>query len=281
MLNMIKMDLYRMFRTKSLYIIWIVMAAAVLFSTSMSKMDIESMNAEAQQMEHVAQAEEAETVNLGMSVLLPTQPGEKVTVFDQIYANLQSKFIAMFMVIFTVIFASADINSGYIKNIGGQVRDRGKLIFSKAVALFGYTIITMLIYLAVQIAAQRCFFGYLEWGNISDFLQYFGVQVLLHYALMLIGMAIAVVLNSNVFSMAIVVCLCMNMMVIFYGMLDKMIQKAGAQDFHILEHTVTGKITLLTMLPANKECMEAIAIAAAFGIVVTILAGMVFRKRDI
>ena len=36
MFNPIKMDLYRMFRMKSLYIIWIVLAAAILFSTYLS-----------------------------------------------------------------------------------------------------------------------------------------------------------------------------------------------------------------------------------------------------
>ena len=46
MLNMIKMDLYRMVRTKSMYVVWIVMAAAIFFSTSMSKLDIDTMNKE-------------------------------------------------------------------------------------------------------------------------------------------------------------------------------------------------------------------------------------------
>ena len=31
-----------------------------------------------------------------MQVMIPTQPGEKVTLFDQIYANLQAKFAALF-----------------------------------------------------------------------------------------------------------------------------------------------------------------------------------------
>ena len=43
MLNMIKMDLYRMVRTKSMYVVWIVMAAAIFFSTSMSKLDIDCL----------------------------------------------------------------------------------------------------------------------------------------------------------------------------------------------------------------------------------------------
>ena len=82
MLNMIKMDLYRMVRTKSMYVVWIVMAAAIFFSTSMSKLDIDTMNKEAeqQQTESIAETVKPETINMGMSVFLPTQPGEKVTV---------------------------------------------------------------------------------------------------------------------------------------------------------------------------------------------------------
>lgn len=183
MLNMIKMDLYRMVRTKSMYVVWIVMAAAIFFSTSMSKLDIDTMNKEAeqQQTENIAETVKPETINMGMSVFLPTQPGEKVTVFDQVYANLQAKFVALFLVIFTVLFSSADIGSGYIKNIGGQVRSRRNLIFSKASVLFVYTTVTMLLYFIIQIIAQQMYFGYLEWGNGSELLRYFGIQILLHY----------------------------------------------------------------------------------------------------
>ena len=256
MLNMIKMDLYRMVRTKSMYVVWIVMAAAIFFSTSMSKLDIDTMNKEAeqQQTENIAETVKPETINMGMSVFLPTQPGEKVTVFDQVYANLQAKFVALFLVIFTVLFSSADIGSGYIKNIGGQVRSRRNLIFSKASVLFVYTTVTMLLYFIIQIIAQQMYFGYLEWGNGSELLRYFGIQILLHYALVLISMAIAV---------------------------NHLIQKAGVENFQILKYTVTGKIALLSMSPTNKECLTAVVIAAAFGIVVTLLTAWVFRKRDI
>ena len=115
----------------------------------------------------------------------------------------------------------------------------------------------------------------------SELLRYFGIQILLHYALVLISMAIAVVLNSNVFSMTIVICLCMNTMIVLYGVINHLIQKAGVENFQILKYTVTGKIALLSMSPTNKECLTAVVIAAAFGIVVTLLTAWVFRKRDI
>ena len=35
MLNIIKMDLYRMLKTKSMYVIWIVLAAILLITTSL------------------------------------------------------------------------------------------------------------------------------------------------------------------------------------------------------------------------------------------------------
>ena len=63
-----------------MYVVWIVMAAAIFFSTSMSKLDIDTMNKEAeqQQTENIAETVKPETINMGMSVFLPTQPGEKV-----------------------------------------------------------------------------------------------------------------------------------------------------------------------------------------------------------
>lgn len=283
MFNMIKMDLYRMFKTKSTYVIWIVMAAMVIFSTAMSKTDVEYLNedTEVQQEEGMEQADDEKNINLGMEIFLPTEPGEKVTVADQAYANLSAKFVALFLLIYTVLFSSADMNSGYIKNIGGQVKNRGKLVVSKAIALLVYTVCSMLLYLGLQAAAHWAVFRYLVWGSPKEFLLYFGTQILLHYALVLIGMAIAVILNSNVMSMTIVVCLSMNVMTIFYGVLDKLIQKAGVKDFHVIEHTVTGRIAMLDAAPGVKDCMYAILVAAIFGIAVTLLSGQVFRKRDI
>lgn len=46
MLNMLKMDLYRMFCTRSMYVIWIVMAVVIVATTALVKMDFDAINAE-------------------------------------------------------------------------------------------------------------------------------------------------------------------------------------------------------------------------------------------
>ena len=80
MLNMIRMEVFRMFKTKSLYIIWIVMAVGVLFSNSLSAKEIQEYSMEEkQEMYEAAMSDESEEVMFGMYVtcLLYTSPSPR------------------------------------------------------------------------------------------------------------------------------------------------------------------------------------------------------------
>lgn len=152
MLNIIKMDLYRMLKTKSMYVIWIVLAAILLITTSLCKTDYELLTEkDAMKQEQVTEPT-VDNLNVGMMVTLPTEPGKKVTVYDIFFANSQGKLYALLLVIFTVLFSTADISSGYIKNIGGQVRNRGILNFQ----IYKYTITGKLSLLPMNPSGNEC-----------------------------------------------------------------------------------------------------------------------------
>ena len=281
MLNIIKMDLYRMLKTKSMYVIWIVLAAILLITTSLCKTDYElSTEKDAMKQEQVTEPT-VDNINVGMMVTLPTEPGEKVTVYDIFFANSQGKLYALLLVIFTVLFSTADISSGYIKNIGGQVGNRGSLIFSRSIALSVFTVLTMTGAFLFQAAANGIFFGELEWGNTKAILSYFVTELALHYALVLICMAIAIILKNNVISMVIAVCLSMNVMTIVYGVINSAIQKIGIQNFQIYKYTITGKLSLLPMNPSGNECLAAFGVAIVFIVMMISVSSVVFQKRDI
>ena len=281
MLNIIKMDLYRMLKTKSMYVIWIVLAAILLITTSLCKTDYELLTEkDAMKQEQVTEPT-VDNINVGMMVTLPTEPGEKVTVFDIFFANSQGKFYALFLVIFAVLFSTADISSGYIKNIGGQVGNRGSLIFSRSIALSVFSVLTMTGAFLFQAAANCIVFGELEWGNTKAILSYFVAELALHYALVLICMAIAIILKNNVISMVIAVCLSMNVMTIVYGVVNSAIQKIGIQNFQIYKYTITGKLSLLPMNPSGNECLAAFGVAIVFIVMMISVSSVVFQKRDI
>ena len=283
MLNMIRMELYRMFKTKSLYVIWLVLAAGILFTTGLSADEMKTYTMEEKQemYEYATGQQKSDTVNLGMDVTVPTKPGDTVSVFDLFYGNIKGKFLALFMVIFAVLYSTADMTSGFIKNIAGQVRDRRGLVFAKGVSLFVYTVLTMLIFTGIQTISNALFFDELVFGPVKEFLQYAGIQTLLHFALLIIVMCIAIVLRNNVISMMLSVCLCMNVLVIFYSFLDNLIAKAHIKNFHVLEYTVTGNISFLETNVTAKMAVTALAVSIAFVIVMIEVCRTVFKKRDI
>ena len=314
MLNMIKMDVYRMFRTKSMYVIWIILLASALITSFLSKIDYDAANKEWEKQQAVESQADTDTdmqaadvvnaqdieqqqaadsnkeqlsqqntdnVNIGMSVELPTEPGKKVTVMDVFFSNAQGKFYALFLVIFAVMFATADIKSGYIKNIGGQVSQRGMLIVSRAVALALFTAITFAGIFVFQAAANMLAFKCVVWGNWKEIIPYFLTELTLHYAFVLICMAIAVIIKNNVISMTLSVCLTMNIMSIVYAFIDYVVNRKGLHNFSIYKYTVTGRMAMLPMNAGRDDVVSSMCVAVIFIIIILSLSSYVFQKRDI
>ena len=216
-----------------------------------------------------------------MSVELPTEPGKKVTVMDVFFSNAQGKFYALFLVIFAVMFATADIKSGYIKNIGGQVSQRGMLIVSRAVALALFTAITFAGIFVFQAAANMLAFKCVVWGNWKEIIPYFLTELTLHYAFVLICMAIAVIIKNNVISMTLSVCLTMNIMSIVYAFIDYVVNRKGLHNFSIYKYTVTGRMAMLPMNAGREDVVSSMCVAATFIIIMLSLSSYIFQKRDI
>lgn len=333
MLNMIKMDVYRMFHTKSLYVIWIILLASSLFTSFLAKIDYDAVNKEwEEQQEQAVQTDvskeenvqagqtgieeitgqenlaankeqsgdmvsteelsaqkengnigekENDNINLGMTVTMPTEPGKPVTVFDVFFSNAQGRFYALFLIIFAVMFSTADIKSGYIKNIGGQVPRRGVLVVSKAVALALFTVITLAGIFLFQAAANMVVFKSVVWGDWKVIIPYFLTQLVLNYAFVLICLAMAVIIKNNVVSMTLSVCLTMNMMSIIYDLISYAIYKIGIHNFDIYKYTITGKMTMLPMNVSTNDVVSSMCVAAAFIVIMLTLSSYIFQKRDI
>lgn len=273
MLNMIRMECYRMFHTKSLRVIWIVMAVLVVLTSALSVSEVKQGTAAAQQTE--------EEVNIGITVEVSNEAGRELTLSDFVFAYMQSKLIALFIVIFAVLYATADLNSGYIKNIGGQVKGRGLLVGAKMAALLLYTVFTIGIFVVVQAVSIKIYYGHVYVGAAGAFFKYVILSTLLHYALAVICMAIAVILRSNVVCMILVVCMCMNMLTIAYNAVDRLMQRAGFHDFCMIKYTVTGKITMLSQYVTGKDVAAVIAISLIGLGTAGIVSGVVFQKRDV
>lgn len=140
MLNLIKMDLYRMFHTLSTWITILFTAGMALFCVVMVQGDLDAMAedpAYAQEMEQEIESASDGNEDRQLGLYAESDPEwieGKIEAGEFISTQLQSGLFTLFVVIFAAIFANAEQKNGYIKNIAGQLPNRGVLALSKLTA---------------------------------------------------------------------------------------------------------------------------------------------------
>lgn len=296
MFNAIRMDVYRLFKTKSTYIILVIMIALSVMGTGLMSVMTEMTEAEGQQVQTEQMSDNAgyagdddqlyedtegaqSQVSVSVSESDPDENDNSVLSFAM--SDISGLQAGLFIIIFTVLFSMADINSGFIKSIGGQVKGRGVLIVSKMVAIAIFTAIVIIADFLTQLIAVNIFFDDAAVGSASEIVRLLSSQFVLNFALAVLMMAIAIIIKNNVVSMIIGVCMCTGIFELIFMGINYLMDKIGFNDFDINNILITGKIQNVT-IGADASDIGYALLAAAIYIAVSVLAVYnVFKHRDI
>lgn len=296
MFNAIRMDVYRLFKTKSTYIILVIMIALSVMGTGLMSVMTEMTEAEGQQVQTEQMSDNADyagdddqlyedtegaqsQVSVGVSEIDPDENDNSVLSFAM--SDISGLQAGLFIIIFTVLFSMADINSGFIKSIGGQVKGRGVLIVSKMVAIAIFTAIVIIADFLTQLIAVNIFFDDAAVGSASEIVRLLSSQFVLNFALAVLMMAIAIIIKNNVVSMIIGVCMCTGIFELIFMGINYLMDKIGFNDFDINNILITGKIQNVT-IGADASDIGYALLAAAIYIAVSVFAVYnVFKHRDI
>lgn len=296
MFNAIRMDVYRLFKTKSTYIILVIMIALSVMGTGLMSVMTEMTEAEGQQVQTEQMSDNAgyagdddqlyedtegaqSQVSVSVSESDPDENDNSVLSFAM--SDISGLQAGLFIIIFTVLFSMADINSGFIKSIGGQVKGRGVLIVSKMVAIAIFTAIVIIADFLTQLIAVNIFFDDAAVGSASEIVRLLSSQFVLNFALAVLMMAIAMIIKNNVVSMIIGVCMCTGIFELIFMGINYLMDKIGFSDFDINNILITGKIQSVT-IGADASDIGYALLTAAIYIAVSVLAVYnVFKHRDI
>ncbi len=296
MFNAIRMDVYRLFKTKSTYIILVIMIALSVMGTGLMSVMTEMTEAEGQQVQTEQMSDNAgyagdddqlyedtegaqSQVSVSVSESDPDENDNSVLSFAM--SDISGLQAGLFIIIFTVLFSMADINSGFIKSIGGQVKGRGVLIVSKMVAIAIFTAIVIIADFLTQLIAVNIFFDDAAVGSASEIVRLLSSQFVLNFALAVLMMAIAIIIKNNVVSMIIGVCMCTGIFELIFMGINYLMDKIGFSDFDINNILITGKIQNVT-IGADAADIGYALLTAAIYIAVSVLAVYnVFKHRDI
>ena len=296
MFNAIRMDVYRLFKTKSTYIILVIMIALSVMGTGLMSVMTEMTGAESQQVQTEQMSDNADYAGeddqfnedtegaqsqLSVSVSESDPDENDNSVLSFAMSDIAGLQAGLFIVIFTVVFSMADMNSGFIKSIGGQVKGRGVLIVSKMVAIAIFTAIVIIADFLTELIAVNIFFDDAVVGSASEIVRLLSSQFVLNFALAVLMMAIAIIIKNNVVSMIIGVCMCSGIFELIFMGINYLMDKIGFSDFDINNILITGKIQNVT-IGADAADIGYALLTAAIYIAVSVLAVYnVFKHRDI
>ncbi len=296
MFNAIRMDVYRLFKTKSTYIILVIMLAMSVMGTGLMSVMTEMTGAERQQVQTEQMSDNADyageddqfnedtegaqsQLSVSVSEIDPDENDNSVLSFAM--SDISGLQAGLFIIIFTVLFSMADINSGFIKSIGGQVKGRGVLIVSKMAAIAIFTTIVIIADFLTELIAVNIFFDDAVVGSASEIVRLLSSQFVLNFALAILMMAIAIIIKNNVVSMIIGVCMCSGIFELIFMGINYLMDKIGFSDFDINNILITGKIQNVT-IGADAADIGYALLTAAIYIAVSVLAVYnVFKHRDI
>lgn len=296
MFNAIRMDVYRLFKTKSTYIILVIMLAMSVMGTGLMSVMTEMTGAERQQVQTEQMSDNADyageddqfnedtegaqsQLSVSVSEIDPDENDNSVLSFAM--SDISGLQAGLFIIIFTVLFSMADINSGFIKSIGGQVKGRGVLIVSKMAAIAIFTAIVIIADFLTELIAVNIFFDDAVVGSASEIVRLLSSQFVLNFALAILMMAIAIIIKNNVVSMIIGVCMCTGIFELIFMGINYLMDKIGFNDFDINNILITGKIQNVT-IGADAADIGYALLTAAIYIAVSVLAVYnVFKHRDI
>lgn len=296
MFNAIRMDVYRLFKTKSTYIILVIMLAMSVMGTGLMSVMTEMTGAERQQVQTEQMSDNADyageddqfnedtegaqsQLSVSVSEIDPDENDNSVLSFAM--SDISGLQAGLFIIIFTVLFSMADINSGFIKSIGGQVKGRGVLIVSKTAAIAIFTAIVIIADFLTELIAVNIFFDDAVVGSASEIVRLLSSQFVLNFALAILMMAIAIIIKNNVVSMIIGVCMCTGIFELIFMGINYLMDKIGFSDFDINNILITGKIQNVTIGADTADIGYALLTAAIYIAVSVLAVYNVFKHRDI
>ncbi len=288
MINAIKMDLYKMFKSKSTWILLFCIIAVSFATVGVMKITINQFKDNPALLEQIEQASSDENVSIGFTAktdnITDHINGMKFTVNELFSSMTNGSMISMLVAIFCLIFFNSELKSGYIKNLAGQFTRRRYLIFSKLVVAFLFTIFTFAFSISAMILGSKVFLGYVISGGMSSLIKIVLTQFILMFAICALILFIVEWLRNTAGSITASMCIVAGIADVLVMFLSKLLTGNNIikdKDFTLSKYILTGNISTIGSASSSKDMITAVIVAGVFLILSIVGSVFVLEKRDI
>jgi len=273
MLNIVRADLYRIFRGKALYITFGVLIAFIVLQA------VAGTGTVGVSTGSVSGITEAEILSSALDEMAEITKADGMTA-PFIMAGVTGNLV-YFLLPLIICFAGTDFSSGTVKNVLSRGISRTKYYFAKLIPVLIFAVIIQVLNLVLPtiVATIRHGFG---GGFTTDWLisvlKVYGIQTLLMLAIACVGVFIVFLTKKTASITALFLAFLLAPTMIFYilGMISPKLENLINYDLVTNLNLMAG----FSELPSG-DIIKAFLLCAFYIIVGTVAGIVVFRKSDI
>ena len=283
MMNILRADLYRLFKQNST---WIILLVAVLLFAFLGG-TIGFMTGDAPWLKRIFQQISTQLSAYSSEPSDYQQLEEVLEIVNSMKAGSIAQFIGLalssdlmiLITAFIAVFSSSAKRTGYIKNLYSEY-PYPKFFFSQALILLFYSLILVLVAAVTMGVVSFFFFKSLPFGNPFSFALFLLMKALLVWTFGLLVMLLCDVTRKGTSGLIIAIVYISVGSGIIYQMLDAVIVSVFKIDFYIEYCTPLGSMTLLTY-GDTKTYLAAAIVVVIYAAVVFLEEILFVRKKDI
>ena len=272
MLNLVKMDIYRLFHSKTIKI-GAIAAAVIAFLGMLLNFGILeiiklSMN-------------DTPTGTEGMEIIFPIVSWLVGVDFADVVLTGTNAFALFVSCMMAASFVGAEQSCGYVKNIAGQLSNRGMTVISKFIVTCIIQLMVLLIYTIICIPCATMFFSsYINSYSIVALVEGLLLRFLLFCAIDAIVIFFCTLTKSHAIAMVIGAIFGIGVTSLVYLAASSLLSmlKITVNVSHLMPDGINGLISVSSL---GTISVRAIIVSIIFIAGFLIGAVMLFKKRDV
>ena len=272
MSNVIRMELHRMFRTRSFYITIALCAVSVFLMTFM----IAPMINGSQQTNEVGDVTIYTTVDFSDFLVCP------VSFCGELIRSLCGMFLVIFVGCFTCVFYT----NGFCKNVINQVKHRGYFQVSKAVCILIYTTVLLAVSAGSAIIFGRLLIKSFTFSYIGEFAKFLLGQWCLLTVVGLFTAFVTELFGSKIPAIVYILLVSSNLIQGILSVADGKLSKWLSMEI-MLEKWFPSLYQPIFSLDApdvsgnNRALLYAVVLSLIFFVIYNIAGSALITKRDV
>ena len=268
MFNLLRMDLQRLFKSRSFYIVLGITALLLILVTVMAR-SLSDPETLAAMEEQGAEIDESDRM---MSEYI-----QNMSQLDFMHESLGSGFLLVMTGIGMTLFVNGDFSSGFIKNICRINPRRRDYVLSKAALAGVYSGIITVLSVLLMLLFPVLIHMYPAQDSISQIWRYILWMWLPHWAFALMTLALVLLTRSTTLGIILSLVAGSGLTVAFVGMLGKLLRWPPLEQF-FLYSMVKG---VYAPQSGMTQGWAILVCAAAWAVVYGVGSLLAMEKRDI